>query len=206
MSKPDHRRVLAAQQSVQKAHCAPLPGRGKSPGLLRSYFNASSKALVHQRKTGCRSVALVALVTPTKCAVETTRNSDSIGRPGVCGMSRFEHGRGHNAGAFPIIPTAPEPMTETPPNLPVRSTAHWLLRMLAWVAGLGVGGGLGRGRGPAARGAGAGRGLPQPARHRQPDRLPAQAAAAGAFVRRRAAGRVRRGAAHLHADRPDPGR
>ena len=50
----------------------------------------------------------------------------------------------------------------------------------------------------------AGGGLPQPARDRQPHRLPAEAADARLLGRRRAARRVRRGAAQLHADRADP--
>jgi hypothetical protein len=45
----------------------------------------------------------------------------------------------------------------------------------------------------------AGDGLPQPARHLRPVRLPAQAAAAGVLVRRRADRRVRRGAAQPDA-------
>ena len=64
--------------------------------------------------------------------------------------------------------------------------------------------GVGGARGGADRGDRAGGGLPQPARDRQPHRLPAQAAAAGLLGRRRAARRVRRGAAQLHADRADP--
>ena len=46
--------------------------------------------------------------------------------------------------------------------------------------------------------------LSQPARDRQPDRLPAEAADARLLGRRRAARRIRRGAAQLHADRADP--
>ena len=50
----------------------------------------------------------------------------------------------------------------------------------------------------------AGGGLPEPARDRRPDRLPAEAADAHLLGRRRAARRVRRRAAQLHADRADP--
>src|SRR5262245_49432763 len=42
-----------------------------------------------------------------------------------------------------------------------------------------------------------GGGLSQPALDRQPDRVPAQAAAQGVLIRRRAARRIRRGAAQL---------
>ena len=45
---------------------------------------------------------------------------------------------------------------------------------------------------------------PQPARHRQPHRLPAQAAAACVLGRWRAVGRVRRGTPHLRADPRNP--
>ena len=45
---------------------------------------------------------------------------------------------------------------------------------------------------------------PEPARDRQPHRLPAEAADAHLLRRRRAARRVRRGAAQLRADRRDP--
>ena len=54
------------------------------------------------------------------------------------------------------------------------------------------------------RGDRAGCRVSQPARDRQPHRLPAEAADARLLGRRRAARRVRRGAAQLHADRRDP--
>ena len=55
----DHRRVLAAQQRVKKAHDGPLVQRAQNEraGLLISYFNASSKALVHQSKNPVRRLA-----------------------------------------------------------------------------------------------------------------------------------------------------
>src|SRR5262249_218767 len=48
--QPDHGRMLAPEQCVQKAHDV-LPNAPTlcAPDLLISYLNASSKAFVHQR-------------------------------------------------------------------------------------------------------------------------------------------------------------
>ena len=54
MSQSDHRRMLSAQQGPE-THGGGLPRRPNTPGLLISYFNASSKALVRQEKRRSRT-------------------------------------------------------------------------------------------------------------------------------------------------------
>ena len=55
--------MLAAQQRVQEAHDAFPPAVKKRAGLLISYFNASSKAFVPQRKIPFVAGRLVAKLT-----------------------------------------------------------------------------------------------------------------------------------------------
>ena len=92
----------------------------------------------------------------------------------------------------------------TRPTAPPRATRHVPCGPLA-LAGMESGRSrrTGAGRRDVA-GPGTGHGHAQPARHQQPDRLPAAPAPARVRGRRPVARRIRRGAAHLHAHRSDP--